>query len=42
VDDVANARLWAAEELSLPMAPELTDEEITRLCAAVVGFAARV
>ena len=34
-DDAANARGWAAEELSLPMAPELTRDEVERAASAV-------
>jgi dTDP-3-amino-3,4,6-trideoxy-alpha-D-glucose transaminase len=30
-DDAVNARAWAAEELSLPMAPELSRDEIERV-----------
>ena len=34
-DDGANARAWAAEQLSLPMAPELTHDEVERAAAAL-------
>jgi dTDP-4-amino-4,6-dideoxygalactose transaminase len=33
--DVSIARAWAGEELSLPMAPELRDDEVERVAAAV-------
>jgi dTDP-4-amino-4,6-dideoxygalactose transaminase len=33
--DVPNARAWAAEELSLPMAPELRSDEVERAAHAV-------
>ena len=40
-DDAVNARAWAAEELSLPMSPELTRDEVERaaqsLAAATIG-----
>ncbi|MEA2478197.1 MAG: hypothetical protein QOJ07_119, partial [Thermoleophilaceae bacterium] len=32
---VPNARAWAAEELSLPMAPELRSDEVERAAHAV-------
>jgi dTDP-4-amino-4,6-dideoxygalactose transaminase len=35
-DDGANARAWAAEELSLPMSPELTRDEVERSAEALL------
>jgi dTDP-4-amino-4,6-dideoxygalactose transaminase len=40
VDDVPVARTWAARELSLPMAPELTSGEVSRAASATLGVAA--
>jgi dTDP-3-amino-3,4,6-trideoxy-alpha-D-glucose transaminase len=34
-DDTPNADAWAAECVSLPCYPELTDEEVERVCAAL-------
>jgi dTDP-4-amino-4,6-dideoxygalactose transaminase len=34
--EVPNARLWARDEISLPMFPELTDDEVEEVCQAVV------
>jgi dTDP-4-amino-4,6-dideoxygalactose transaminase len=36
-DDAANARAWAAEELSLPMSPELTSDEVERAARALTA-----
>ena len=36
-DDAVNARAWAAEELSLPMSPELTRDEVERAAQALVA-----
>jgi dTDP-3-amino-3,4,6-trideoxy-alpha-D-glucose transaminase len=37
VGGVSIARAWASTELSLPMAPELTDEEVCRVADAVIA-----
>jgi dTDP-4-amino-4,6-dideoxygalactose transaminase len=34
-DETPNAAAWAAECVSLPCYPELTDEEVERVCAAL-------
>jgi dTDP-4-amino-4,6-dideoxygalactose transaminase len=39
VDDAPIARGWATTELSLPMSPELTDDEVTYVADAVAGVA---
>jgi dTDP-3-amino-3,4,6-trideoxy-alpha-D-glucose transaminase len=36
-DDAVNARAWAAEELSLPMSPELTPDEVERAARALIA-----
>ena len=38
--DMAAARAWAAEELSLPMHPDLTAEEVEHVAEAVIEAAA--
>src|SRR4051812_46434760 len=40
-DDATNARAWAAEELSLPMSPELTIAEVMRAAGALVAATIR-
>ena len=40
VGDVANAEAWAAEELSLPIHPDLTEAEIDQVIASVRSVAA--
>jgi dTDP-3-amino-3,4,6-trideoxy-alpha-D-glucose transaminase len=39
-DDAEHARRWAAEELSLPMFAELSDEEVRRVATACLSAAA--
>jgi dTDP-4-amino-4,6-dideoxygalactose transaminase len=37
--DVQNAEAWAAEELSLPIHPDVSDEELTQVIKAVIETA---
>jgi dTDP-3-amino-3,4,6-trideoxy-alpha-D-glucose transaminase len=40
-DEAGNARAWAAEELSLPMSPELTPDEVERAAHALLATSIR-